>query len=85
MRLTAGVMLAFVLLGLLSTPFAMVSDEVLGANIIHTVIYGMLTPLLMLAGIGASAAALGKTFRLYAIVTLLALVTFSAVSGMLAA
>ena len=62
----------------------MVTDEVLGANTIHTIIWGVLTPLLMLAGIGASAAAFGKAFRLYAILTLVALVACSVLAGILA-
>ena len=78
-------MLGFAALGLLAFPFPMVADEVLGANTIHTIIWGVLTPLLMLAGIGASAAAFGKAFRLYAILTLVALVAFSALAGIQAA
>ena len=78
-------MLGFRALALLAVPFPMVADEVLGANTIHTIIWGVLTPLLMLAGIGASAAAFGKAFRLYAILTLAALVAFSALAGAQAA
>ena len=85
LRLTSGLMLGFRALGLLAFPFPMVADEVLGANTIHTIIWGVLTPLLMLAGIGASAAAFGKAFRLYAILTLVALVAFSALTGVQAA
>lgn len=85
LRLTAGLMLGWRALAVLASQFPMVSNEVLGANTVHTIIWGVLTPLLMLAGIGASAAAFGKTFRLYAILTLVALVTCSAVAGMLAA
>jgi hypothetical protein len=57
----------------------------LGANTIHTIIWGVITPLLMLTGIGVSAAAFEKRFRLYAILTLVALVAFSAWSGIMAA
>ena len=39
----------------------------------------------MLAGIGASAAAFGQAFRLYAILTLVALVAFSVLAGIQAA
>jgi hypothetical protein len=85
LRLTSGLMLGFRALALLAFPFPMVADEVLGANTVHTIIWGVLTPLLMLAGIGASAAAFGRTFRLYAILTLLALVAFSLVAGVQAA
>jgi hypothetical protein len=63
----------------------MVADKVLGANTVHTLIWGVLTPLLMLAGIGASAAAFGRRFRLYALLTLAALVAFSALAGLQAA
>jgi hypothetical protein len=85
LRLTSGLMLGFRALALLAFPFPMVADEVLGANTIHTIIWGVLTPLLMLAGIGASAAAFGTAFRLYAILTLVALVAFSVVGGIQAA
>ena len=85
LRLTSGLMLGFAALGLLAFPFPMVADEVLGANTIHTIIWGVLTPLLMLAGIGVSAAAFGKAFRLYAILTLVALVAFSVLAGIQAA
>ena len=85
LRITAGIMLGFVALGLAAFPFAMATDEVLGANTIHTIIWGVITPLLMLVGIGVSGAAFGKAFRIYAIVTLLALVASSAVTGILAA
>jgi hypothetical protein len=81
LRLTSGLMLGFRALALLAFPLPMVADEVLGANTIHTIIWGVITPLLMLAGIGASAAAFGKTFRLYTILTLVALVAFSVLTG----
>ena len=84
LRLTSGLMLGFRALALLAFPFPMVADEVLGANTIHTVIWGVLTPLLMLAGIGASAAAFRARFRRYAILTLVALVASSVWTGMLA-
>jgi hypothetical protein len=51
LRITSGLMLGFAVLGLLAFPFPMVGDEVLGANTIHTIIWGVMTPLLMLAGI----------------------------------
>jgi hypothetical protein len=85
LRGTSGLMLGFAVLGLLAFPFPMVTDEVLGANSIHTIIWGVITPLLMLAGIGASAAAFGKAFRVYAILTLVALVAFSVLTGVEAA
>ena len=85
LRTTSALMLGFAALGLLAVPFPMVADEVLGANTVHTIIWGAITPLLMLAGIGISAAAFGKAFRFYAILTLVALVAFSAVAGIQAA
>jgi hypothetical protein len=84
LRITTGLMLAFAALGLLAFPFPMRTDEVLGANTIHTIIWGVITPLLMLAGIGASATAFGKTFRVYALLTLIALVASSVLTGILA-
>jgi hypothetical protein len=85
LRITSGIMLGFAVLGVLAFPFPMVADEVLGANTIHTIIWGGITPLLMLAGIGVSAAAFGKAFRVYAILTLVALVTCSGWVGVQAA
>src|SRR5688572_21030879 len=85
LRLTSGLMLGFRALALLAFPFPMVVDEVMGANTIHTIIWGVITPLLMLAGIGASAAAFGKTFRRYAILTLVTLLAFSVSAGIQAA
>ena len=85
LRITAVIMLGFAALGLLAFPFPMVADEVWGANTIHTIIWGVITPLLMLAGIGASAAAFGRAFRRYAILTLVALVAFSVLAGSQAA
>jgi hypothetical protein len=85
LRITSGLMIGFAVLGLLAYPFPMKTDEVLGANTIHTIIWGVITPLLMLAGIGLSAAAFGKAFRLYAILTLVALVTISVLTGIQAA
>jgi hypothetical protein len=85
LRLTSGLMLGFRALALLAFPFPMAADEVLGANTIHTLIWGVITPLLMLAGIGVSAAAFGKAFRRYAILSLAALVAFSIVAGIQAA
>jgi hypothetical protein len=85
LRITAGIMLGFAVLGLLAFPFPMVADEVWGANAIHTILWGVITPLLMLAGIGASAAAFGRALRFYAILTLVALVAFSGLAGLQAA
>lgn len=85
LRLTSGLMLGFAALGLLAFPFPMVADEVWGANTVHTIIWGVITPLLMLAGIGASAAAFGRAFRVYAILTLVALAAASVLAGIQAA
>jgi uncharacterized protein DUF998 len=85
LRVTADLMLGFRALALLAFPFPMVADEVLGANTIHTIIWGVITPLLMLAGIGASAMAFGKRFRLYTILTLVALIALSVLTGIQAA
>jgi hypothetical protein len=85
LRITTGLMIGFAALGLLAYPFPMKANEVLGVNTIHTIIWGVITPLLMLAGIGVSAAAFGKAFRLYAILTLVALITVSVWSSIEAA
>lgn len=85
LRAAAGLMLAFRALALVAYAFPMVSDEVLGANTIHTLIWGVFTPLLMFAGVGCSAAAFGKRFRIYAIATLVALIALGGLTGALAA
>jgi hypothetical protein len=85
LRMTSGLMLGFAVLGLLAFPFPMTTNEVLGANTIHTIIWGVITPLLMLVGIGVSAAAFGKAFGLYAILTLVALIAISVLTGIEAA
>jgi len=85
LRITSSIMMGFAILGLLAFPFPMSTNEVLGANTIHTIIWGVITPLLMLAGIGVSAAAFGKKFRLYAILTLVALFAVSILNGIEAA
>lgn len=81
LRTSSGLMMGFAILGLLAFPFPMTTNEVLGANTIHTIIWGVITPLLMLAGIGATAAAFGQRFRFYVIATLMALVFFSVLTG----
>jgi Protein of unknown function (DUF998) len=84
LRITTVLMLGFTALGLLAFPFPMRTDEVLGANTIHTIIWGVITPQLMLAGIGVSSSAFGKVFRWYALLTLVALVASSVLAGSLA-
>jgi hypothetical protein len=66
LRVTSGLMPGFATLSLLAFRFPMRTNEILGANTIHTIIWGVLTPLLMLAGIGVSAAGFGRAFRVYA-------------------
>ncbi len=85
LRMTTAFMIGFAILGVLAYPFPMKTNEVLGANTIHTIIWGVITPLFMLAGIGASAAAFGKRFRIFALLTLVALFAFSALTSIEAA
>jgi uncharacterized protein DUF998 len=85
LRITAALMLGFAGLGLLAFPFPMRTDEVLGANTIHTIIWGGITPVLMLASIVTSAFAFGKIFRWYAMLTVVVLVVSSVLTGILAA
>ena len=85
LRITAALMLGFRALAMLAFPFPLVADEVLGPNSIHTIVWGVLTPVLMLAGIGVSAAAFGTSFRMYASLTLVALLALSAFAGIQAA
>lgn len=85
LRITAALMLGFRALAVLAFPFPLVADEVLGPNTIHTIVWGVLTPVLMLAGIAVSAAAFGTSFRMFAILTLVALLALSALAGIQAA
>jgi hypothetical protein len=54
LRLTSGLMLGLAALGLLAFPFPMRTSEVPGAITVQTIILGVPTPLLMLAGIGST-------------------------------
>jgi hypothetical protein len=81
LRIVSGLVLGFAVLGLVATPFPMTTKEFLGANTIHTVIWGVITPLIQFPAIGVSAAAFGKAFRLYAILTLVVLAAVSVLAG----
>jgi hypothetical protein len=86
LRFVGGLVLAFGMLGW-AWPFAsMHQREVLAAHAgtvsdsLHIVL-SVVTVLLMLAAIGYGAAALGRRFRFYSIVTLLVLLLFGALTG----
>jgi hypothetical protein len=78
LRVTTVLMIGVAALGLLAFPFPMVADQVPVANTMRTIIWGVVTPLLMLADMGVSAAVFGKRFHFFVIPTMVALVTCSA-------
>ena len=85
LRIVGGLILAFGSLGLLWPLASMHQRDVLAAgggtfsDTMHVVLGGV-TVLLMLLAIGVGAAAFGKRFRLYSIVTMLALGAFGALT-----
>lgn len=88
LRVVGGLFVAFGALGGIAWPFAaMHQREVLAAgggtwsDTLH-VILGVMTVLFMLVAIGFGAAAFGKPFRLYSIVTILILFVFGALTGL---
>jgi hypothetical protein len=80
-RLVGGLLLAYAALGLLWPFAAMHQREVLAAgggtfgDTLHVVL-GAVTVVLMFLAIGSGAAAFGKRFRLYSIVTIVVLLAF---------
>lgn len=87
LRVVGGLMIAYAVTGL-AWPFApMHQREILAAgggslaDTMHLVLGGV-TGILYLSALGFGAAAFGKNFRLYSIVTILITVVFSALTGM---
>ncbi|MCU7549369.1 DUF998 domain-containing protein [Chitinophagaceae bacterium LB-8] len=87
LRITGGLLILFGVIGL-GWPFApMHQRDALAAgggtltDTIH-IAFSIVTVLLMLLAIGFSAAAFGKRFRIYAIVTLVVLLVFGTLTGL---
>jgi hypothetical protein len=85
LRISGIVMVVFTVLGILAYPFPMTTNEVWGANTIHSIIWGIVAPILMFFGIGVSAFAFGKRFQVFAALIVCALVIFSILTGVEAA
>lgn len=88
LRIAGGLFVAFGVLGGIAWPFAaMHQREVLAAgggtfsDSLHRIL-GLATVVFMLVAVGFGAAAFGKVFRLYSIVTLLILFVFGALTGL---
>lgn len=75
LRVTSGLVIAFGAVGLASFPFAMTQLDL--TNTMHNITMGIVTPLLMFLAVGFGAASLGRWFRLYSILTFVALVVSS--------
>ena len=68
LRVASSLIIAGVALGFVALVFPMTQLDL--SDTMHNILSGTLTPLLMLATIGFGAAALGKWFRLYSILTI---------------
>lgn len=80
LRVTGGLIIVGAALGLVALAFPMTRPDL--SDTIHNLLMGTVTPLLMFATIGFGAAALGKGFRLYSIVTLAVLLLGGVLSAM---
>ena len=81
LRVTGGLVIAGGILGLVGLAFPMTQLD-LSSDMEHNILMGTVTPLLMFVTIGFGAAALGKWFRLYSILTIAVLLLGGALSGM---
>jgi hypothetical protein len=87
LRVTGGLLVAFGVTGVLWLPFPMSSreDMVEGATSVNDaghLVLSAVTVVLILAQIGFGAAAFGRRFRLYSLVTAATVVVFGALTGM---
>lgn len=80
LRITSGLLIAGAALCLVSLAFPMTRLDL--SDTMHNILSGTLTPLLMFVTIGFGAAALGKWFRLYSILTIVVLLLGGVLSGM---
>ena len=89
LRVTGGLLVAFGITGVLWLFFHMTSREAMvtgttPVNDIGHIVLTAVTVLLILSQIGFGAAAFGKWFRVYSLVTAVTVVVFGALTGMLA-
>lgn len=80
LRVTGGLLIAGGVLGLVGLAFPMTRFDL--NDTMHNILSGAVTPLFMFVTIGFGAAALGKWFRLYSILTLAVLMLGGAWLGM---
>ena len=81
LRVTGGLVIAGGILGLAALAFPMTQLD-LSSDMEHSILMGTITPLLMFITIGFGAAALGRWFRLYSILTIAVLLLGGALTGM---
>ena len=81
LRVTGGLVIAGGILGLAALAFPMTQLD-LSSDMEHNILMGTVTPLLMFITIGFGAAALGRWFRLYSILTIAMLLLGGALTGM---
>jgi hypothetical protein len=81
LRVTGGLLSAGGILGLVGLAFPMTQLD-LSSDMMHNILMGTVTPLLMFVTIGFGAAALERWFRLYSILTIAVLLLGGALSGM---
>jgi len=81
LRVTGGLVIAGGILGLVGLAFPMTQLD-LSSDMMHNILMGTVVPLLMFVTIGFGAAALGRWFRLYSILTIAVLLLGGALSGM---
>jgi len=81
LRVTGGLVIAGGILGLVALAFPMTQLD-LRSDMMHNILMGTVTPLLMFITIGFGAAALGRWFRLYSILTIALLFLGGVLSGM---
>ena len=86
LRITGGLLIGIGVLGFVGVPFPLQlgAPEATFANIIHSLLAGIVVLFFLLA-IGFGAFACGKRFRLYSIITILILIVVGAVSGVMSA
>jgi hypothetical protein len=80
-RVTGGLVIAGGILGLAALAFPMTQLD-LKSDRMHNILMGTVTPLLMFVTIGFGAAALGRWFRLYSILTIAMLLLGGALTGL---
>jgi hypothetical protein len=80
LRAAGGFVAGVGALGLVGFPFPMVPGG-LAENVVHSLLMGVLTPLFTFLAVGFGAAAFGRRFRLYSVLTIVALLVGGAFTG----